>query len=127
MIEWFKDPLAEFQKLPDRMRARVRLESPIATGCWVWLGAAHYMGRAGEGYGRVWWKGRNALAHRVSYEILVGEIPDGRVLDHLKGRCTHRNCIRPDHLEPVTVAVNTMRGEGNKLFRPEQIEEDVPF
>jgi hypothetical protein len=37
----------------------------------------------------------------------VGEIPEGMQIDHL---CRVRNCVNPDHLEPVTSAENTRRG-----------------
>jgi hypothetical protein len=126
-VPWFADPIAKLQELPERLRGRIRAESPVATACWLWLGAAHYMGRAGEGYGRVWWRGRNALAHRVVYELLVGGIPKGLVLDHLKTRCAHRHCVRPDHMEPVTVEVNTMRGVANGMFVRREEQDEVPF
>src|ERR1051326_2493639 len=38
-------------------------------------------------------------AHRFVYELLVGPVPDGLVLDHL---CRVKNCVNPAHLEPVT-------------------------
>ena len=47
-------------------------------------------------------------AHRVAYRLEVGPIPRGLVLDHL---CRVRNCVRPDHLEPVTRGENVLRGE----------------
>lgn len=47
-------------------------------------------------------------AHRFSYNLLVGHIPDGLVIDHL---CRVRCCVNPDHLEPVTSIENTHRGE----------------
>jgi hypothetical protein len=47
-------------------------------------------------------------AHRWSYEALVGPIPPGLEIDHL---CRVRNCVNPSHLEPVTKAVNILRGE----------------
>jgi hypothetical protein len=73
-------------------------------GCWLWRGW-----RNSEGYGRVRVPGQSgvALAHRVSYETLVGPIPEGKQLDHL---CRNTACIRPSHLEPVTSRENTMRG-----------------
>jgi len=48
------------------------------------------------------------LVHRVVYEALVGPIPDGLVIDHL---CATRRCVRVDHLEAVTPAENSRRGE----------------
>ena len=50
--------------------------------------------------------GHYRRAHRLVYETLVGPIPDGLVLDHL---CKNVQCVNPDHLEPVTQAVNLDR------------------
>lgn len=76
--------------------------------CWVFSGRAEARG----GYGQLRRRGRNHIAHRVSYETLVGEIPRGLELDHL---CRVRRCIRPTHLEPVTSSINTRRGDLAKL------------
>ena len=65
-------------------------------------------GLQGKGYGQISVEGRKQLTHRVAYELLVGPIPDGLQLDHL---CRNRACWRPDHLEPVTNRVNTLRGD----------------
>lgn len=58
-------------------------------------------------------------AHRYCYELLIGPIPGGAVLDHtchsrsgcraVDRECLHRRCIRPDHLEPVTHTENARR------------------
>jgi len=75
--------------------------------CWTWTGYT-----SGFGYGRVKLRSgaqRTANAHRVFYECLVGPIPDGLQLDHL---CRVRNCVNPDHLEPVTQRENVLRGVG---------------
>jgi hypothetical protein len=45
--------------------------------------------------------------HRFAYELLVGPIPAGLVLDHL---CRNRLCVNPNHLEPVTNSENPRRG-----------------
>lgn len=74
------------------------------SGCWLWTGA-----RTSAGYGNLRIDGTNDYAHRVSYRLAVGPIPDGEVLDHL---CRVRHCVRPDHLEPVAHAENVRRGAG---------------
>jgi len=53
------------------------------------------------------WFGKNKVAHRISYELLKGDIPEGLDLDHL---CRNRGCVNPDHLEPVTRKENLLRG-----------------
>ena len=50
-----------------------------------------------------------AVAHRVTYEALVGSIPLGLDLDHL---CRVRSGANPAHLEPVTRKENLRRGMG---------------
>src|SRR5690606_14050374 len=72
--------------------------------CWKWTG-----GLNPGGYGRFSVGGRCVAAHRFAYEALVGPIPEGLVLDHL---CRNRACVNPDHTEPVTDRVNTLRGFG---------------
>jgi hypothetical protein len=75
--------------------------------CWPWTGY-----RNPAGYGDFWsiknGKDVSLRAHRVSYELLVGPIPEGLVIDHL---CRVRHCVNPSHLEPVTVRENTLRGD----------------
>jgi hypothetical protein len=71
--------------------------------CWTWTGVARGTG----GYGGFRYDGRMQFAHRVSYELLVGPIPEGLVIDHL---CRNRKCVNPEHLEPVTQTENMARG-----------------
>jgi hypothetical protein len=74
--------------------------------CWLWLGS-----KSVEGYGLInpGRSGGTSKAHRVSYEISVGPIPDGLTIDHL---CRTPGCVNPSHLEPVTHRENILRGGG---------------
>lgn len=75
--------------------------------CWIWTGAVQSSGYGSVGIGNR----RTALVHRLSYEAHVGPIPDGYTIDHVVARgCTDKRCVRPDHLEPVTIAENNRRG-----------------
>lgn len=78
----------------------------LQNSCWLWAKSCNQ-----KGYGKVWNKASKKLemAHRFMYEALVGEIPEGFILDHL---CRVRRCINPKHLEPVTNRENILRGEG---------------
>lgn len=85
------------------------------TGCWRWL-----RGKSSGGYGMAWIKvdgvPKRVYAHRLVYERHKGAIPEDMTLDHVKARgCRYRDCVNPDHLEPVTHAENSRRGARAKL------------
>lgn len=86
--------------LEERFWAKVAPEPN--TGCWLWTASVD-----GGGYGKIVEHGVLKGAHRVSYELNVGTIPEGLDLDHL---CRVRSCVNPDHLEPVTRSENCRRG-----------------
>ena len=93
------------ERLPKRFWDKV---SPCPmSGCWLFVGAT-----TSHGYGNYRHEGRMEISHRVSYSALVGPIDAGLQLDHL---CRVRCCVNPAHLEPVTNAVNTLRGESPRL------------
>lgn len=76
-------------------------------GCWLWTAATD-----GCGYGWFGSSGGRAKAHRYSYEVAVGSIPEGLCIDHL---CRVRCCVNPDHLEAVTLAENVRRGKSGEF------------
>lgn len=77
------------------------------SGCWLWSAFVDSSGYGAFSVGLDWQatdkKSRIHKAHRVSYEINVGPIPEGLQLDHI---CRVRSCVNPDHLRPVTAQQN---------------------
>ena len=73
-------------------------------GCYVWKGS-----KSSSGYGNLTVNLKTILAHRYCYEKAKGLIPKNLTLDHL---CRNRACVNPNHLEPVTMRINILRGVG---------------
>jgi hypothetical protein len=58
--------------------------------CWLWQGGVDEFG-----YGRIKIGDAAPRAHRLSYEMAFGPIPDDLVVMHM---CDVPACVRPDHL-----------------------------
>ena len=74
----------------NRFTTHVRVGFP--DGCWRWKGA-----KTVDGYGTFGGGGLpfTARAHRVSWELFVGPIPEGA---HVLHRCDNPGCVNPEHL-----------------------------
>lgn len=104
--------------------------------CWLWTGRVMK-----QGYGEIRTREGDyvGLAHIFSYNLFVGEVPEGLVLDHLchnrdklcpgGNSCLHRRCINPLHLEPVTRKVNSERGAHRReaCFRGHPFDEENTY
>jgi len=81
--------------------------------CWEWQG---YINDSGYGQFRC---GNGALlrAHRISYEIHKGAIPDGLIILH---KCDNPRCVNPDHLSVGTHAdnIHDMDQKGRRINSP---------
>lgn len=73
-------------------------------GCWLWQDTI-----ASTGYAMLGYQGKTIGAHRLSYLLHVGPIPDGYVIDHL---CHVRHCWNPEHLRAVSKSDNSANRKG---------------
>lgn len=102
------------------------------SGCWIWTASAEQ-----HGYGHLWLGAgrgqRTTGAHRLSYTLFVGPIPDGLLVMH---KCDNPPCINPDHLSVGSLRDNMYdcmakgrmrRGQfpGEKHYRAKLTDEQV--
>jgi len=74
--------------------------------CWLWTGGTR-ANQGGNLYGHVSIYDEGRLAHRVSFELEVRPLATEETVDHL---CRVTLCVRPSHLEAVSLRDNILRG-----------------
>lgn len=110
----------------DRLRKKIRYEN---NGCWIWLGATKGDPKDPYGHYRCTLFPGETLAHRVSYLLFQGHIPEGKMLLH---SCDVRLCVNPHHTFPGNQLQNqqdmTAKGRGRtgiKNGRSKLSEEEI--
>lgn len=88
----YGDPMGGKPSLAERFWAKVKK----GDGCWEWQASL-----TGSGYGQfsIGYGLSMRGAHRMSYELAYGDIPQGMDIDHV---CHNKICVRPDHLRVAT-------------------------
>jgi hypothetical protein len=97
----------------ERFWAKVDKDGPVVDHmgdcCWVWIAS-----KFKAGYGQFMMsqpKHMPVYAHRFSYELEHGKIPEGMQIDHI---CMNRACVRPPHLRLATNKQNSEHLQGAK-------------
>lgn len=95
----YKTPLERFSE-----KYKVNQE----TGCWEWISGFFKQGS----YGKFKMNTKTMLAHRASYILHIGEIPEGKLVCH---HCDNKFCVNPSHFFLGTVRDNMIDAQSKGI------------
>jgi len=102
-----------------RIVARFLSKIRVQNDCWLWNG-----GLTPDGYGRFWMcSGKTALAHRFS-KILYDGMPERSEMTVDHATCGNKWCVKPSHLEFVTLQENISRARRTHCLRGHEYTEE---
>lgn len=116
------------EKIKSRFLTKVE---KTESGCWMWKGSTRKPVREGMSvYGTFSYKSKPVYAHRMSYELFVGEVPAGLKVLH---KCDVQLCVNPAHLFLGTqmdnvqdmIAKGRNKNKGDTHYRSMLTEEKV--
>jgi len=99
----------------DKYKKKIIEKSLKKDGCWIWIGVV-----SNAGYGKTRYEKKDISAHRLSYIVFIGSIPDGKNVCH---KCDEKRCVNPEHLwlgsqsENIKDCVKKGRFTGTKGFK----------
>ena len=99
-LQW--NPADRLSRLDNRFWAKV--DKGAEDECWLWTGSAQKK-KSGKSYGKFSSDGKETLAHRYSYGLHNGGVPDSHTPIH--HTCGNTLCVNPKHLQATTSQENT--------------------
>lgn len=110
------------KSIPVEQRFWPKVEIKSDSECWIWVGAKSSKGYGFIGAGGA--GGKMVLAHRLSYQMFYGPIPNGAMILH---ECDNPSCVNPRHLRHGSGSENIKEAfDKGRKFNPVNFGEANP-